>query len=113
MTGGGEDLTRLVSNSFRTTPRGGATAYIKARAGEWDEVRVLLRRYEERQPQGPNAYLLTSVDMALGETGAYQLIEAGIQERNQAAGQQLPWDPVWDPIRGDQRFRGRLVEMGL
>jgi adenylate cyclase len=90
------------------------TAYAHALGGRREEATRFLRQFEERQPQGPNAYMIAAVYLALGdEARAFQLMEPGVRERGQRAWRQLPWDPVWDPVRSDPRFQRLLAMMGL
>jgi tetratricopeptide (TPR) repeat protein len=90
------------------------TAYTYARAGDPERARPLLRQFEGRQPQGPAAYLLAATYLALGEKErVFSLLRSGVNERSQAAWRQLPWDPIWDPIRKDPRFVGLLKQMNL
>jgi len=90
------------------------SAYVAARAGDLEIARTTLRGFEDRQPQGPTAYLLASAYMALGDTErVFRLLQDAIDETRQPAWRQLPWDPVWDPIRDDPRFRLLLERMGL
>jgi adenylate cyclase len=90
------------------------TAYTYARAGNFDRVTPLLRQFEGRQPQGPNAYLHAALYMALADTArAFAIMERGVSQRSQAAWRQLPWDPTWDPVRNDKRFVRLLKQMNL
>ncbi|MBI4521266.1 MAG: tetratricopeptide repeat protein, partial [Gemmatimonadetes bacterium] len=90
------------------------TAYTYARAGRREEAASLLRQFEGRQPRGPNAYLLASAYMALGDTErVFQLLEGAVTQEAQPAWRQLPWDPTWDPIRKDPRFLRILARMNL
>ena len=60
------------------------------------------------------AYLLASAHMALGEAErAYELLESVVRESKQPAWRQLPWDPIWDPIRTEERFVRILELMNL
>ncbi|HUF77115.1 MAG TPA: hypothetical protein VMM35_12595 [Longimicrobiales bacterium] len=89
------------------------TAYTYARAGRRDEATSLLRQFEA-QSQGPVGYLPAAVYLALGERErAFQLMERGIEERSQPAWRQLGWDPIWDPVRGDERFLRLLERISL
>ena len=89
-------------------------AYVAARSGDVESARTMLQRFEDRQPRGPNAYLLASAYMALADTArVLRLLEDGVDESRQPAWRQLPWDPVWDPIRDDPRFRLVLQRMGI
>jgi hypothetical protein len=57
--------------------------------------------------------MIASLYMAVGnKERTFQLLEAGLNTRA-AAWRQLPWDPVWDPVRNDPRFRRILQRMNL
>ena len=74
----------------------------------------MLEQFEGRQPNGPAAYMLAAAYVAMGEKDrAYPFLERGVSDRSQPAWRQLPWDPIWDPIREDARFRAVLAHMGL
>jgi TolB-like protein/Tfp pilus assembly protein PilF len=90
------------------------TAYTYARAGKRDQARALLRQFTEGgEPRRPN-YLLAATYLALGDNErVFPLLESGVAERSQAAWRQLPWDPIWDPIRRDPRFVRVLRQMNL
>jgi len=89
-------------------------AYTYARAGKREDALAALRDFGGRQPPGPGAYMLAATYMALGERErAFPILQRGMRDWKQAAWRQLPWDPIWDPIRRDPRFVAILTEMNL
>lgn len=91
------------------------TAYTHARAGNLAQARALLRRFQRRQPpQSGTEYLLAATHLALGDRDrALGMLETHVGESRQRAWRQLPWDPIWDAVREDARFRSVLRRMGL
>ncbi|MBI4544282.1 MAG: hypothetical protein HY703_03705 [Gemmatimonadetes bacterium] len=89
-------------------------AYTYARAGKRDQAMDLLGEFERQPPQAMNGYMLAALHLALGNRErAFQLLERGISEWRAAAWRQLPWDPVWDPVRQDPRFARLMRQMNL
>jgi Tfp pilus assembly protein PilF len=90
------------------------SAYINARAGNRTEASQLAQEFQDRTPRGPNSYMLAAVYLSVENYDrALQLAEIGVQDRNMPAWRQLPWDPIWNPVRHDKRFAQVLQQMGL
>ncbi|MBI4503428.1 MAG: hypothetical protein HY700_20000 [Gemmatimonadetes bacterium] len=89
-------------------------AYTYARAGDRAAATAWLQQFKQGgEPRRPN-YLLAATYLALGEKDrVFPLLQSGIAERSQRAWRQLPWDPIWDPIRRDPRFVRILEQMNL
>ncbi|MBI4420571.1 MAG: hypothetical protein HY560_07065 [Gemmatimonadetes bacterium] len=88
------------------------SAYTNARAGQGERARAVLREFEGAPLQGQSIYLQAATYLALGDKEqAFQLLERGVRNRSQAAWRQLPWDPIWDPIRQEPRFHRILLQL--
>lgn len=89
-------------------------AYTHAGAGNGERARALLRRFESRQPRRSGEYRVAATHMALGDRDrAPSHLETHVGETRRRAWRQLPWDPVWDPVRDDPRFARILERMNL
>jgi Flp pilus assembly protein TadD len=90
----------------------GLIGYAHARLGRAGEARLAIRALAQ-SGQPSLSYQIALIQMALGDVDAtFQSLERACAEHD-VGSIWLPVDPIWDPVRRDERF-GRLVQsMGL
>jgi TolB-like protein/DNA-binding SARP family transcriptional activator/tetratricopeptide (TPR) repeat protein len=89
-------------------------AYMAARAGRRSEALAFLGEFQILQPERPNAYMIAALYLATGQFDfAFEIAEGAVMLRTQRAWRQLPWDPIWDPVRKDPRFTELLRKVKL
>jgi serine/threonine-protein kinase len=107
-------LRRAVELSGGDSEMTAALAYTHARAGTEDEARSLLSRLESRaRERYLSPVILAEVYAGLGEAGrALEALERAADLRSA----DLHWldvDPVFEPLRGEARFRALVARIGL
>ena len=85
-------------------------AYAQARSGATDAAEMILAELENRDYTAP--YLLAMVELGLGRKSvAFDRLEAALNARD-AYLAFLAVDPVWEPLRSEDRFAHIMEEAG-
>jgi len=91
---------------------GGLIGYCHARLGREHQAREQLRRLES-SGHPSLSYQVAIIHLALGDLGAtFEWLERACAERSLGAMWTLV-DPIWDQVRGDERFAHVVAAMGL
>jgi TolB-like protein/Flp pilus assembly protein TadD len=92
----------------------GPLAFAYAREGREADAREILRQLQVRSAREyVPAFELAIVYAGLGERDkAFEMLETAYEERYHQM-RSLPWNPVFDDLRTDQRFIALLEKMGL
>src|SRR5262249_41001496 len=88
--------------------------YVRARLGQLDEAREILRQLsEDAKERYKPALAFAGVDLGLGENDqALNSLDKAFEERfNRLA--YLRREPIWDPLRSDPRFVDLLRRINL
>ena len=92
----------------------GRLGYALARAGDAAGAREILRQLEasrDRRYVGPGATL--PILIGLGEyERAFEQLPAAVEQQDGICWC-MKFDPLWDPLRGDPRFKAVLKQVGL
>ena len=90
----------------------GFLGYCHARLGLENEARQSLHRLE--QCEDPSvAYQVAVLHLAVGDAdGTFRWLDRACADRS-AGVMWLPVDPIWDTLRGDERFARIVASMGL
>jgi TolB-like protein/Tfp pilus assembly protein PilF len=90
----------------------GLVGIAQARLGAEDEARLGIRRLEQSGDPGV-AYQIAMIRMALGDAdGTFDSLHRACAEHD-VGSIWLAVDPIWDPVRRDERFRRVVLSMGL
>jgi tetratricopeptide (TPR) repeat protein len=90
----------------------GLVGYARAKLGAEGEARLGIRRLEQSGHPAV-AYQVAMIHMALNDVDAtFHWLERARVEHSIGV-VWLPVDPIWDPVRGDDRFRRLVGSMGF
>jgi tetratricopeptide (TPR) repeat protein len=90
-----------------------ARAEVLAASGEKDAARALVEQVEQRAGAIPPAVALAGARLALGDKeAALAWLEKALAQGDQLL-LRLKVNPMWDPLRGEPRFRALLSRMNL
>jgi predicted Zn-dependent protease len=112
-----QDYANAEREALEVKARGGSPTSlttlgeIYARTGRITEARAYIRSLMETQPvTGPARVAAARTQMALGEGDtALKILEEAVRDHIFI----IPYQPYWDPIRNEPRFKAMMRLMGL